>query len=47
MTFIKNNYIASGYTPPDDYEGGYCRVCDKPSYGDDICSSQCFDAFML
>jgi len=35
------------YTPPDDYEGGYCRVCDKPSYGSDICSDKCFEAFML
>lgn len=35
------------HTPPDDYEGGYCRVCDRPSYGSDICSATCFEAFML
>lgn len=34
------------HTPPDDYEGGYCRVCDRPCYGNDICSQACFEAFM-
>lgn len=35
------------YTPPDCYEGGYCRVCDTPTYGEEFCSSTCFEAFML
>ena len=34
-------------TPPDAYDGDYCIVCDKPSGNNNICSSDCFDAFML
>jgi len=47
MKLKKGNMEFFDHTPPDDYEGGYCRVCDRPSYGDDICSATCFEAFML
>ena len=29
-------------TPPDDYEGGYCKVCNRPLYGNQICTTICF-----
>jgi hypothetical protein len=40
-------YTPGGYTPPDDYEGGFCKVCDEPSFGNDICSNECHEAFMM